>query len=129
MLSHLLVSFPPRRGSGRARGAVWRVRVCDCDEGPLARDHWVCIINNEGALKKNIPLRLSTKFRTLALSESVAHRMEPLPLTLEHLNPELHVAIGSALADDPASAPERVGMRSGLGMRRLACIGLVRCLL
>ena len=53
--------------------------------------------------KKNLPPRLSTKFRTLALSESVAHRMEPLPLTLEHLNPELHVAIGSALADDPAS--------------------------
>ena len=52
LLSHLLISFPPGRGSGRARGAVWRVRVCDCDGGPLARDHWVCIINNEGALKK-----------------------------------------------------------------------------
>ena len=52
MLSHLLISFPPGRGSGRARGAVWRVRVCDCDGGPLARDHWVCTINNEGALKK-----------------------------------------------------------------------------
>ena len=36
----------------QARGAVRRVRVCDCDEGPLTRDHWVCIINNEGALKK-----------------------------------------------------------------------------
>ena len=29
--------------------------------------------------------------------------MEPLPPTLEHLVPELHAAIGSALADDPAS--------------------------
>ena len=28
------------------------VRVPDCDGGPLARDQWVCIINNEGALKK-----------------------------------------------------------------------------
>ena len=52
MLSHPLISFPPGRGGGRARGAAWRVRVCDCNEGPLARDHWVCIINNEGALKK-----------------------------------------------------------------------------
>ena len=52
LLSHLLISFPPGRGSGRARGAVRRVRVCDCDKGPLERDHWVCIINNEGALKK-----------------------------------------------------------------------------
>ena len=57
MLSHLLISFPPGRGSGRARGAVWRVRVCDCDEGPLARDHRVCIINNEGALKKRKKIR------------------------------------------------------------------------
>ena len=31
---------------------MWRVRVCDCIEGPLAEDHWVCTINNEGALKK-----------------------------------------------------------------------------
>ena len=53
-LSHLLISFPPGRGSGRARGAAWRVRVCDCNEGPLARDHWVCTINNEGALKKKM---------------------------------------------------------------------------
>ena len=52
MLSHLLISFPPGRGGGRARGAARRVRVCDCNEGPLARDHWVCTINNEGALKK-----------------------------------------------------------------------------
>ena len=50
MLSHLLISFPPGRGSGRARGAAWRVRVCDCDGGPLARDQWVCIINNEKKL-------------------------------------------------------------------------------
>jgi len=54
LLSHPLVSFPPGRGGGRARGAVWRVRVCDCNEGPLAEDHWVCTINNEGALKKNL---------------------------------------------------------------------------
>ena len=52
MLSHPLISFPPGRGGGRARGAAWRVRVCDCNEGPLAEDHWVCTINNEGALKK-----------------------------------------------------------------------------
>ena len=31
---------------------MWRVRVCDCNDGSLARDHWVCTINNEGALKK-----------------------------------------------------------------------------
>ena len=41
LLSHLLISFPPGRGGGRARGAAWRVRVCDCNEGPLAEDHWV----------------------------------------------------------------------------------------
>ena len=35
MLSHLLISFPPGRGGGRARGAERRVRVCDCDKGPL----------------------------------------------------------------------------------------------
>ena len=27
---------------------------------PLARDHWVCIINNEGALKKTTRIRLRT---------------------------------------------------------------------
>ena len=52
---HLFPAWAGQRGSGRARGAVWRVRVCDCDGGPLARDHWVCIINNEGALKKKSP--------------------------------------------------------------------------
>jgi len=29
------------------------VSVCDCNEGPLAEDHWACTINNEGALKKD----------------------------------------------------------------------------
>ena len=28
------------------------MRVCDCNEDPLARDHWVCTVNNEGALNK-----------------------------------------------------------------------------
>ena len=32
---HLLISFPPGRGGGRARGAERRVRVCDCDKGPF----------------------------------------------------------------------------------------------
>ena len=49
LLSHLLISFPPGRGSGRARGAVWRVCASDCCQGP-----WACIINNEGALKKKV---------------------------------------------------------------------------
>ena len=66
MLSHPLISFPPGRGGGRARGAAWHVRVCDCDEGPLARDHWVCIINNEGALKKNKSARAATNTTVLA---------------------------------------------------------------
>ena len=55
-LSHLLISFPPGRGSGWARGAAWRVRVRDCDEGPLAEDHWVCtiILTTKALSKKRI---------------------------------------------------------------------------
>ena len=34
-LSHLLISFPPGRGSGWARGAAWHVSVCACDDEPL----------------------------------------------------------------------------------------------
>ena len=37
--------------SPKQKGAAWRVSVCDCNDGPLARDHWVCTIYNEGALK------------------------------------------------------------------------------
>ena len=63
-------AVPAGRGSGWTRGAAWRVSVCDCNDGPLARDHWVCTINNEGALKKNL------NNRTLSHSTQARHRCE-----------------------------------------------------
>ena len=57
-----------------ARGAAWRVRVCDCNEGPLAEDHWVCTINNEGALKKK---SLSKKIKSALVA--VDHQSKAPP--------------------------------------------------
>ena len=72
-------AFREREG-GRKQGENFALTHIQ-DGGPLARDQWVCIINNEGALKKkNFTTRgRTTRFtRTnfFLLSEILSKRQE-----------------------------------------------------